>query len=61
MREGASGPLSSFFALVSRVHGRPVKKVESTTETAEGLSLDELRALRARLLRKCSSVPPGPA
>ncbi len=37
-------------AFVTRVYGRPVEKVEATTERIEGLSLDELRALRARLL-----------
>jgi hypothetical protein len=43
-------------ALGSRVHGRPVEKVESKTETAEGMSLDELRQLGARLLKLYPSL-----
>ena len=40
-------------ALVSRVHGRPLERIEKReVAEVESLSLDELRALRARLLRE---------
>jgi hypothetical protein len=40
-------------ALVSRVHGRPVERVEKRESgEVEAMSLDELRQLRDRLLRE---------
>jgi hypothetical protein len=44
---------------ISRVHGRPVEKVETKTEAVQDMSLDELRALRTRAAGLPAPLPSG--
>jgi hypothetical protein len=52
LQAGYDGDWRAFQPLIDRTYGKPTEKVETKTETIEDMSLDELRALRAGLLRE---------
>jgi hypothetical protein len=51
LQAGYDGDWRAFQPLIDRTYGKPTEKVERKTEAVESMSLEELRVLRARLLR----------